>query len=126
MFNESGSPKIAVGLATVNDLSATARGRADAERRASRIAARRAIRRIAGDDARIEVRRRIARAPIAHIARAHFTADVSLSLTHRDGRAAAVAGPAGALVGIDIERLDSIPEAHERFFLTSRERCLAR
>jgi 4'-phosphopantetheinyl transferase EntD len=46
-------------------------------------------------------------------------------LSHRDGRAAAIAAPAGALVGVDIERLDAIDSSHRRLFLTESERRAA-
>jgi len=123
MLAQSATTRIAVALATVDDLPDTARTRPDAERRASRIAARRAIRRLAGDQVTIELRRRAQRPPLARIR--DETSDsglVSLALTHRDGRAAAIAAPAGVRVGIDIERLNAVDTDHERFFLTSRER----
>lgn len=117
---------VAVALATVGDLPGTARTRADAERRASRVAARRAIRRLAGEQVSIELRRRAQRPPLARIRNGMSPpAPVALALTHRDGRAAAIAAPGGTLVGIDIERLNASDSDHERFFLTSRERRIA-
>jgi 4'-phosphopantetheinyl transferase EntD len=117
---------IAVALATVDELPAAARALPDAERRAARIAAHRAIRSIAGDRGTIELRRRSNRPPLAWV-RNGDTAyrTVALALTHRDGHAAAIAAAAGARVGIDLERIDTIDPARERFFLTARERRAA-
>lgn len=120
-------PRIAVALATVKDLPANARTRPDADRRVSRIAARRAIHRLAGEQVTIELHRRAHLPPLAQIRREMSEPEVvALALTHRDGHAAAIAGPAGARVGIDIERLTAAPAEHERYFLTDRERECAR
>lgn len=114
-------PKIAVALATVEDLPAPTRRRPDAERRASRIAARRAIRSIVGRDVIVDLRRRVNRPPLARV-RDGCSSPIALSLTHCDGRTAAIAAISGAKVGIDLERLVETPGSHERYFLTDRER----
>jgi 4'-phosphopantetheinyl transferase EntD len=117
--------RAAVALATVEDLPESARNRGDAERRASRVAARRAIRGILGANVAIELRGRVSRGPAVRI-RGTSGAPPVLSLSHRDGKAAAIAAPAGQRVGIDVERLVPPPmdEAHARRFLTTREqRC---
>ena len=130
--------KAVVALATVEELPAAARNRQDAERRASRVAARRAIRGIVGTSATIQLRGRTSRAPFVRINRsqqcrgrslspsvrgASGAATVVLSLSHRDGKAAAIAAPAGECVGIDVERLAPLDAAHARRFLTTREQC---
>ena len=114
-------PSIAVALATVEELPAAARARPDAERRASRVAARRAIHSVAGDAVAVELRRRPDRAPLARIRTAtREDRPVALSLTHCDGLTAAIAAPAGTRIGIDLERLDAASDANTRFFLTAR------
>lgn len=45
-----------------------------------------------------------------------------VSLSDRDGRGAAMAAPAGARIGVDLERAGAVAEAHARYFLTPRER----
>jgi 4'-phosphopantetheinyl transferase EntD len=45
---------------------------------------------------------------------------VRLSLSHRDGRAAAIADPIRR-VGVDLEREDAVPQGTERYFLTPGE-----
>jgi len=117
-----GTP-VAVALATVDELPATAQNLPDAEYLASRIAARRAIRGIVGDGGTIEVQRRPNRAPVALLLHEDFSRrNVALSLTHRDGRAAAIAAPAGSRIGIDLEHVEAVDPARQRFFLTERER----
>jgi phosphopantetheine--protein transferase-like protein len=120
-----GPQKTVVALATVDDLPATARGRPDAERRASRVAARRAIRGVVGSSAEVEIRARPSRPPVVRVCGDSRGAAPALSLTHRDGKAAAIAAPAGTRVGIDIERLDDIDSDHARRFLTAREQRAA-
>lgn len=115
--------RIAIALATVDELTAATRARPDAERRASRLAARRAIRLAAGPANRIELRRRPNRPPLVLLHDAGRPArSVSLSITHRHGRAAAVASTGTTRVGIDLERLDAVPAGSERLFLTRLER----
>lgn len=116
------SPKIAVALATVDDLPLSDRRRPDAERSASRVAAHRAIRTVAGRPVAVDLRR-TDRAPFA-VVRTQTTAEhpIALSITHCDGHAAAIAAPAGTRVGIDLERLDAAPDPNVRYFLTERER----
>lgn len=114
---------VAVALATLDDLPATARTRQDAERRVSRIAARRAIQRLAGGQVCVEIRRRIERPPVARIRRGPADGlNVALGLTHRDGRAAAIAAPNGCRIGIDIEQTYGSNPTFQRFFLTTNER----
>ena len=119
------STPVAVALATVGELARPLRLRPDAERRASRIAIRRAVRRLAGNRVRVEIRHAPHRPPLARIRSDGSDAPavpLAVSLTHRDGRTAAIAAPAGAHVGIDIERLGAVAPGHERWFLTSVER----
>ena len=113
---------IAVALATADDLPGTLRARPDAERRVSRIAARRAIRLLAGDNIAIDLRRRLQAPPLARIRRGPADREtVAVGVTHRDGLAAAIAAPTDTLIGIDIERLDAADPTHRRFYLTSNE-----
>lgn len=49
-------------------------------------------------------------------------APVTLSVSHRDGRAAAIADAPGRRVGIDVEREDAVPDGGVRFFTTRMER----
>lgn len=49
-------------------------------------------------------------------------APVTLSVSHRDGRAAAIADAPGRRVGVDVERADAVPDAGVRFFTTQTER----
>jgi 4'-phosphopantetheinyl transferase EntD len=117
---------IAVALATADDLPDTMRARPDTERRVSRIAARRAIRLLAGDDVTIDLRRRLQAPPIARIRRGPADREtVAVGVTHRDGLAAAIAAPNDTLIGIDIERLDAADPTHRRFYLTSNEQKIS-
>ncbi len=50
------------------------------------------------------------------------TLPLSLSLSHCDGRSAAVAASAGMRVGVDVERMASIAYDHLRYFATEDER----
>ena len=107
--------RLAVALATVDELPPAERERVDAERRASRLAARRAVARVTRQAPPLDLRPRWQLPPVGH-------STVSISLTHCEGRAAAVAAPAGVRVGIDLERLTDMPRSHARYFLTVRER----
>ena len=110
-----------VATATVDDLALGLRSRPDRERRASRVALRRAVRQLVGAPVAIDIRHRTARPPtvrVRHDPRARF----AISLAHRDGRTAAAAAFAGARLGVDVERLDAVAPGHERFFLSARER----
>jgi 4'-phosphopantetheinyl transferase EntD len=113
--------KSCVALATVEELPEATRKRDDAERTASRVAARRAIRGIVGGNGTIELLARASRAPAVRIRGNGRCAPPVLSLSHRDGKAAAIAAPAGERVGIDVERLAPLDAAHARRFLTTRE-----
>ena len=113
---------VAVALATLDDLPGTARTRSDAERRVSRIAARRAIQRLTGSPVSVDIRRRVERPPVARIRRGPADGlNVALGLTHRDGRAAAIAAPHGSRIGIDIEQTFGSNPTFQRFFLTTDE-----
>ena len=104
MFASSSHNPVSVALATVAELPRSAQDSPDAERAASRIAAGRAIRAIAGYRGRIEIRRRAHRAPVAQVVAGDASRrHIALSLTHRNGHAAAIAAPAGSLIGIDLE-----------------------
>jgi 4'-phosphopantetheinyl transferase EntD len=121
LARSTGTP-VAVALATVDELPEAARELPDAEYVASRVAAQRAIRGIVGDGGTIEVHRRPHRAPVAQLLHDSSRRSIALSLTHSDGRAAAIAAPAGSRIGIDLEHVEAIDPARERFFLTERER----
>jgi 4'-phosphopantetheinyl transferase EntD len=112
-------PTHAIALATACELGAPTRSAADADHRASRLAARRAIRALAGPRTRIAVQRRPGRAPLARV---DGRESVALSLAHCDGRAVAIAACADTRVGVDLERLAAVPPEHARYFLTTRER----
>lgn len=86
---------------------------------ASRLAARRAVRAALPVALEIRIRRRTGTAPSVLGA----GRPLALSLTHCDGRAAAIAAPAPARIGIDLERDDAIAPEHARYFLTTRERA---
>jgi len=62
----------------------------------------------------------------ARRAAARLSAPVHVSVTHRDGLAAAVAAPAGVRPGVDLERVGAVAGAHARYFLTPRERRAGR
>ena len=111
-------PTHAVALATAAELGVPARSSPDADHRASRLAARRAIRALVGPWARVVIRRRPGRAPLAEVGDERR---VSLSLSHRDGLAVAIAASPDSRVGVDLERLDALAPEHVRYFLTARE-----
>jgi 4'-phosphopantetheinyl transferase EntD len=112
-------PTHAIALATAAELEAPTRSSVDADHRASRLAARRAIRALVGSSTRIAVQRRPGRPPLARV---DGRESIALSLAHRDGLAVAIAARAGSRVGVDLERLDAVPPEHARYFLTTRER----
>ena len=99
-----------------------------ADYRAARLAARRAVAAHDGVDGRgcaLAVLRRPGRAPAVwrRCARDGWRpAGVALSLAHRDGRAAAVRAPAGARVGVDVERVGAVAPGHVRWFAGPAER----
>lgn len=111
----------AIAVATAAELGVGTRSAVDADHRASRLAARRAIRALVGPRTRIAVQRRPGRAPLARV---DGREAVALSLAHRDGLAVAIAARAGSRVGVDLERLEAVPPEHARYFLTTRERRL--
>lgn len=55
-------------------------------------------------------------------ARGPAAAPAAASLSHRDGRGAAVLAPEGVRVGIDLERARTVAPEHERLFATAAER----
>jgi 4'-phosphopantetheinyl transferase EntD len=78
---------------------------------------------VAGPANRIELRRRPNRPPLALLHHAgRPPRSLSLSITHRHGRAAAIAATGSTRIGIDLERLDAVPAGSERLFLTRSER----
>lgn len=59
---------------------------------------------------------------VVHSAAGHWRAVPGmLSLSHRDGRGAAVAAGSGVRAGIDVERVASIAYEHVRYFATADE-----
>jgi 4'-phosphopantetheinyl transferase EntD len=50
---------------------------------------------------------------------------ITLSLSHRDGRAAAAAGTGRMRVGVDLERAGAVGRGRERYFLTVAEQSIA-
>ena len=118
----------AIALATVDELGPAphelsgAEWDIDADHRASRLAARRAIRALVGPDGTIVVVGRPGRAPLACVG---DNRPVALSLAHRDGRAVAIAARQNCRIGIDLERLDGVAPEHARYFLTPREQRAA-
>jgi 4'-phosphopantetheinyl transferase EntD len=113
----------AIAAATAAELGVPVRSSVDADHRASRLAARRAIRALVGPHASVAVERRPGRPPVARVGDRQT---VALSLAHRDGLAVAIAARAGARIGIDLERLDAVAPEHARYFLTARERRASR
>lgn len=109
----------AIAAATAAELGVSARSSVDADHRASRLAARRAIRVLVGPHASVVVERRPGRPPLARVGDHQA---VALSLAHRDGLAVAIAARAGCRIGIDLERLDAVAPEYARYFLTARER----
>ncbi len=105
-----------IALATAAELEpGGAEGSTD--HRVSRLAARRAVRAALPDALAIRIGRH-GRTPSV----VGTTRPLALSLTHCNGRAAAIAAPAPARIGIDLERQDAIAPDHARYFLTPRER----
>jgi phosphopantetheinyl transferase (holo-ACP synthase) len=94
----------------------------------SRLAGKRAVASVLGvhDLRRLELRSRPGDAPSAHLrdeSGVFRDLSVTVSLAHCDGHgvAAAIGGPRRA--GVDVERLDVVHPAHERYFLTAAERA---
>lgn len=111
----TGTANCSIALATAAEL---APGEGSTDHRVSRLAARRAVRAALPGAFEFRIERRAGGAPgIVGTRR-----PLALSLTHRDGRGAAVAAPAPARVGIDLERHDAIAPERARYFLTPRER----
>ena len=111
-----------VALATVAELQADLSITDTAEYRASRLAARRAVQALVPLAREVEVGRRRDAAPLVVSGGGPGERALSLSLTHRDGLAAAMVAPAPARIGIDLEREHAIAPDHARYFLTARER----
>ncbi|MGH7480560.1 MAG: 4'-phosphopantetheinyl transferase family protein [Longimicrobiales bacterium] len=95
------------------------------DRRAGDIVARVAAAAAAGlSPDRVVVLRRPGAPPLALAAGRRRRLHISLSLTHRLGRALAAAAPAGTRVGIDLEREGVVPAGAERLFMADAERPL--
>lgn len=110
-----------IALTTVAELE-TGRPVTDtAEYRASRLAARRAVQAMVPLARRVEIERRLGAAPLVVTGDGPGEQELALSLTHRDGLAAAMAATAPARIGIDLEREDAIAPDHARYFLTTHE-----
>jgi len=104
--------------------------------RAGRLAAKRAVARLArpsadtGVDALatlrwVAARRRPGAAPVVRSRGSDGRwrrLPVAVSLAHRDGLAAAVAAPGGARIGVDVERAGAIAGSHVRWFAHPAER----
>ena len=107
-------------------LAYAATSRDGADRRAGQVALRVAVAREVGVDARrVRIRRRAGSPPAIALKNPSTEChDVVVSLSHRDGRAAAVASTRVTAIGVDLERLSSIDPAHTRYFLRPDERRL--
>lgn len=93
----------------------------------SRLAARRALAAIGLDPSRLEVLRRPGAAPaVVANGSAGEDRELALSLTHRDGRGAAMVAEAPARIGIDLEREEAVTPQHARYFLTAQEQAALR
>lgn len=110
-----------IALATADELGPS-ESVLDADRRASGLAVRRAVRALVGSESTIVVVRRPGRPPLACVGDDH---PVALSLAHRDGRAVAIAARQSCRVGVDLERWDGVAPEHARYFLTAREQRAA-
>lgn len=94
--------------------------------RASRLAAKRAAARELGvdDPRRIELASRVAAAPTVGFRELFGSAvptGLSLSITHRQGHAAAAASALGMRIGVDLERAGAVQRSHARYYLTAAE-----
>jgi phosphopantetheinyl transferase (holo-ACP synthase) len=94
--------------------------------RASRLAAKRAAARALGidDPSRIELASRHEAAPAVGFRQLFGSAvptGLSLSITHRQGRAAAAASALGMRIGVDLERVGTVRPSHARYYLTVAE-----
>ena len=107
-----------IALATAAELAVAGPAEGSTDHRVSRLAARRAVRAALPGALEIRIERRARSVPRV----VGTPTPLALSLTHCDGRAAAIAAPAPARVGIDLERQDAIAPGHARYFLTPRER----
>lgn len=114
----TGTSTCSIALATAAELQPGGPLEGSTDHRVSRLAARRAVRAALPGALETRIERRAAGAPSVVGA----NPPLALSLSHCDGRAAAIAAPAPARVGIDLERDDAIRPGHARYFLTPRER----
>ena len=94
--------------------------------RAGRLAAKRAVQEVVGGPAqrRIEVRSCTDAPPALAILDEQGRpqeVELALSISHRDGRAVAVAAPGGLRVGVDLEPARAIPRRLARYFLSPKE-----
>jgi phosphopantetheinyl transferase (holo-ACP synthase) len=104
----------------------TAARRAD-DRRVGHAAMKSAVAREAGVATRhVRVRHRPGAAP--HVALRHERGRsrprIAVSLSHRDGRAAAVASTSVAAIGVDLEKAAAVEPAQARYFLAPSEQRL--
>ena len=114
----TGTANCSIALATAAELTPGGPAEGSTDHRVSRLAARRAVRAALPGALEIRIERRTGGAPsVVGAAR-----PLALSLTHCNGRGAAIAAPAPARVGIDLERDGAIAPDHARYFLTPRER----
>jgi phosphopantetheinyl transferase (holo-ACP synthase) len=119
--------KAYVALATVEELPSAGQI-GDPERSASRLAICRAVCGVAEEGrGTIEIRHRSRRLPSVHVHQDGSSARraFAVSLSHRDGRIAAIAATSRSRVGVDVERCDGVDETHARLFLSASERRAA-
>ena len=112
-------------MTTIHRVPALALARASDDPSAAERAVRLALRAAFGETARGWTARRRPGAARALVAAGDTPAPGAVSLSHRDGRAAALAAPAGWRVGVDLERRDAVDAAHARYFLDRAERDAA-
>lgn len=116
-------PARVVALATTADLEGARQDGRTADHEVSRLAARRALAAMGLDSGSFDVLRRPGAAPVVvGGSGAGVQHKLALSLTHRDGRGAAIVADAPARIGIDLEREDAVTPEHARYFLTAAER----
>ena len=114
----TGTTNCSIALATAAELAPGRLAEGSTDHRVSRLAARRAVRAALPGALEIRIDRRAGATPAV----VGTTLPLALSLSHCDGRAAAIAAPAPARVGIDLERSNAIASGHARYFLSPRER----
>ena len=111
-----------VAVATTADLEGVQQDSAATDHAVSRLAARRALAAMGVDSGSFDVLRRPGAAPaVVAGSGGGVRHELALSLTHRDGRGAAIVADAPAQIGIDLEREDAVTPEHARYFLTASE-----